>query len=360
VTRRGSPPPNESSQTWGRGVSVLPAVTGNVARPGSGFLYLNDHLVLEGELLDPTELGGDPPEPVSHMDLAGRLEQPQRAQALICWNINIAASNPEQARLHLESQLQQSRRLESIGRVAGGVAHDFNNLLTVIAGYAELLEDPQPTGTDTVLAAREIGAAAERAAGLTRQLLALSRRQLAKPMTVDLNEVVRGLEPVLRRTLPESIQVELVLDPALPPVQADPSQLDQVLLNLALNARDAMPSRGRLRIETLWIAPVMILAAVGLSLAQEGMPSPLGLAVDIAALAAGAFLGWWRARFTQISIDPANHQLTSRASPVVKAIRRQGCDVWRWRPKVSSAKKLWLLAACWWNAPKFLRKEAPR
>jgi signal transduction histidine kinase/CheY-like chemotaxis protein len=153
-------------------------------------------------------------------------------------------------RKRLEQELRQAQKMEAIGRLAGGVAHDFNNLLTVIAGYAELLEDPQPTGTDTVLAAREIGAAAERAAGLTRQLLALSRRQLAKPMTVDLNEVVRGLEPVLRRTLPESIQVEFVLDPALPPVQADPSQLDQVLLNLALNARDAMPSRGRLRIET--------------------------------------------------------------------------------------------------------------
>jgi two-component system cell cycle sensor histidine kinase/response regulator CckA len=150
----------------------------------------------------------------------------------------------------LQEQLRQAQKMEAIGRLAGGVAHDFNNLLTVIAGYAELLEDPQQAGADTVLAAREIGAAAERAAGLTRQLLALSRRQLAKPLTVDLNEVVRGLEPVLRRTLPESIQIEFVLDPELPPVQADPSQLDQVLLNLALNARDAMPSRGRLQIET--------------------------------------------------------------------------------------------------------------
>jgi signal transduction histidine kinase/CheY-like chemotaxis protein len=150
----------------------------------------------------------------------------------------------------LQEQLRQAQKMEAIGRLAGGVAHDFNNLLTVIAGYAELLQDPQQAGADTALAAREIGAAAERAAGLTRQLLALSRRQLAKPVTVDLNEVVRGLEPVLRRTLPESIQIELELDDDLPPVQADPSQLDQVLLNLALNARDAMPSRGRLRIET--------------------------------------------------------------------------------------------------------------
>ena len=151
--------------------------------------------------------------------------------------------------LALQEQLRQAQKMEAIGRLAGGVAHDFNNLLTVIAGYAELLRAPESVA-DAALAAREIGAAAERAAGLTRQLLALSRRQLAKTVTVDLNEVIHGLEPVLRRTLPESIDIELVLDPALPLVQADPSQLDQVLLNLALNARDAMPVRGRLRIET--------------------------------------------------------------------------------------------------------------
>ena len=150
----------------------------------------------------------------------------------------------------LLEQLRQAQKMEAIGRLAGGVAHDFNNLLTVIAGYAELLTAPEQPSTERVVAAREISAAAERAAGLTRQLLALSRRQLAKTVAVDLNEIVRGLEPMLRRTLPENIQVELVLDAELPHVQADPSQLDQVLLNLALNARDAMPSRGRLRIET--------------------------------------------------------------------------------------------------------------
>jgi PAS domain S-box-containing protein len=151
--------------------------------------------------------------------------------------------------LELQEQLRQAQKMEAIGRLAGGVAHDFNNLLTVIGGYADVL-DTSAADPHTQEAAREIGAAAERAAGLTRQLLALSRRQLAKSQVVDLNKQIRGLEPVLRRTLPENIELVLALDPELPCVQADPSQLDQVLLNLALNARDAMPSRGRLRIET--------------------------------------------------------------------------------------------------------------
>ncbi|HTO08658.1 MAG TPA: PAS domain S-box protein [Myxococcota bacterium] len=161
----------------------------------------------------------------------------------------VAQSRDISEELDLQEQLRQAQKMEAIGRLAGGVAHDFNNLLTVIGGYADVLRS-SAADQHTQEAAREIGAAAERAAGLTRQLLALSRRQLAKSQVVDLNRQVRGLEPVLRRTLPERIELELVLDPDLPCVEADPSQLDQVLLNLALNARDAMPTRGRLRIET--------------------------------------------------------------------------------------------------------------
>ncbi len=149
--------------------------------------------------------------------------------------------------IELQDQLRQAQKMEAIGRLAGGVAHDFNNLLTVIGGYAGLLDASAALDPKVREPAREIMAAAERAAGLTRQLLALSRRQLAKSMVVDLNAAARALEPMLRRTLPESIELDLTLDPELPPVEADPSQLDQILLNLSLNARDAMPSRGRLR-----------------------------------------------------------------------------------------------------------------
>jgi hypothetical protein len=152
--------------------------------------------------------------------------------------------------VELQEQLRQAQKMEAIGRLAGGVAHDFNNLLTVIGGYAGLLDTSAAVDVSVRDASREIIAAAERAAGLTRQLLALSRRQLAKSAIVDLNAAVRALEPMLRRTLPESLELELVLDDELPPVEADPSQLDQILLNLSLNARDAMPARGRLRIET--------------------------------------------------------------------------------------------------------------
>jgi len=150
----------------------------------------------------------------------------------------------------LQEQLRQAQKMEAIGRLAGGVAHDFNNLLTVIGGYAGLLEQSGAADPSVREAADEITAAADRAAGLTRQLLALSRRQLATPKAVDVNALITGLEPMLRRTLPESIEIELSLDASLPAVEADPSQLDQVLLNLSLNARDAMPQRGHLRIET--------------------------------------------------------------------------------------------------------------
>ncbi len=151
--------------------------------------------------------------------------------------------------LALQEQLRQSQKMDAIGRLAGGVAHDFNNLLTVIGGYAGVLEASLAPGAAGG-AAQEIVDATERAAALTRQLLLLTRRQLAQPSVVDLNAAVRGLEPILRSILPERIALELALEPELPAVEIDPSQLDQVLLNLALNARDAMPGDGRLRIET--------------------------------------------------------------------------------------------------------------
>jgi PAS domain S-box-containing protein len=150
----------------------------------------------------------------------------------------------------LEAQLRQSQKMEAVGRLAGGIAHDFNNILTVITANAEfLLEalDPaDPRHADTV----EIRAAAARAAALTRQLLAFSRKQILSPQVLDLNRVVEAVRPMLARLIGEDVRVETRAAPELPAVLADAGQMEQVLLNLAVNARDAMPGGGRLCIET--------------------------------------------------------------------------------------------------------------
>jgi PAS domain S-box-containing protein len=151
-------------------------------------------------------------------------------------------------RKQLEEQLRQAQRLEAIGRLAGGVAHDFNNLLTVISGYAETLLEGRERSSEFEL--DQIAAAADRATVLTRQLLAFSRRQVLEPRVVDLNEVVDGVTPMLTRLIGEDVELVSSLDPDLHPVLADPSQLGQVLLNLAVNARDAMPDGGRVSILT--------------------------------------------------------------------------------------------------------------
>jgi two-component system cell cycle sensor histidine kinase/response regulator CckA len=151
-------------------------------------------------------------------------------------------------RRHLESQLRQSQKLEAIGRLAGGIAHDFNNLLTVISGYTEaLLEQGDPEAAPDL---KEIAAAADRATILTRQLLAFSRRQVLQPRIVNVNEVVENIAPMLRRLIGEDVDLVAALDGEIDTVLADPSQLEQVLVNLAVNARDAMPHGGRLTIET--------------------------------------------------------------------------------------------------------------
>ena len=149
----------------------------------------------------------------------------------------------------LEAQLFEARKLESVGRLAGGIAHDFNNILTAVIGYADLSLD-EPAGTDIGEYVVGIRDAAERAAGLTQQLLAFSRRQILQPQVLDVNEVVGGLESMLRRLIGEQIELKIAPDPAAGCLRADRTQLEQVILNLALNGRDAMPAGGHLVIAT--------------------------------------------------------------------------------------------------------------
>jgi PAS domain S-box-containing protein len=153
-------------------------------------------------------------------------------------------------RRELENQLRLSQRLDAVGRLAGGVAHDFNNMLTAILGYTDLaamrLASDHPVQTYIA----EIGKAAERSSTLTRQLLAFSRQQVLQPRLLDLNGVIRSFAKLLQRTLGEDIELISELAPDLGPVQADPGSIEQILMNLAVNARDAMAGGGKLTIET--------------------------------------------------------------------------------------------------------------
>jgi len=150
----------------------------------------------------------------------------------------------------LEAQFRQAQKMQAIGRLAGGVAHDFNNLLTVINGEARFLLEDLPEGHRTRGSAEEILASGERAAALTRQLLAFSRKEVGRPVPTDLNELIEHLDKMLRRLIGERIRFELDLSAAPGPVLADPTRLEQVVMNLVLNARDAMPAGGTLTIET--------------------------------------------------------------------------------------------------------------
>jgi PAS domain S-box-containing protein len=150
----------------------------------------------------------------------------------------------------LEAQLAQAQKMEAIGRLAGGVAHDFNNLLTVILSYSDLLLEDLPAGSSDRDDVTQIRKAAQGASELTRQLLAFSRQQVLQPKVVDLNASVSGIERLLARVLREDIKLRCTLAPDAGTIRVDPGQLEQVIMNLAVNARDAMPGGGMLTIET--------------------------------------------------------------------------------------------------------------
>ena len=150
----------------------------------------------------------------------------------------------------LETQLQQSRRMEAVGRLAGGIAHDFNNLLTIIKGYGELALNRAGTPPEIAADVQQIGNAAERASNLVRQLLAFGRRQVLQPKSLDLNAIVVGMDKLLSRLMGADIQMTTTCSANIGTVKADPAQIEQVIMNLVVNARDAMPNGGRLRIET--------------------------------------------------------------------------------------------------------------
>jgi PAS domain S-box-containing protein len=161
-----------------------------------------------------------------------------------------AQHRADEALRRTEEQLRQAQKMEAVGRFAGGIAHDFNNVLSVILSYSEMLlgdlKPSDPTSTDI----QEIRKAAQRAADLTRQLLMFSRQQIIAPRVLDLNEVLAGLDKMLRRILGEDVDLVFVPAPALGRILADPSNVEQIIMNLVVNARDAMPVGGKLTIET--------------------------------------------------------------------------------------------------------------
>ena len=166
-------------------------------------------------------------------------------------NRDITARRRAEERLvRLEEELRQSQKMDAIGQLAGGVAHDFNNLLTVIKAYSGIIADQLDDTNPLKIDVGEIQRAAGRASSLTQQLLAFSRKQVLQPRVLDLNTVSRELEPMLRRLIGDDVQVVLRLDDAIGRVKADRSQVEQVLINLIVNARDAMPCGGTVSIET--------------------------------------------------------------------------------------------------------------
>ncbi len=186
--------------------------------------------------------------------IANRLDDPSIRALVVNYRDVTDRKRAEEALRLADERLRAAQRMEAVGRLAAGIAHDFNNLLTAILGSTDLLLEGLPADHAAREDALESRQAALRAADLTRQLLAFSRQQVLAPRTLDLNAVVRDVERLLRRLIGEDVKLRTVLAANLAPVRADPTQLEQVLVNLAVNARDAMPRGGTLTIETANVA----------------------------------------------------------------------------------------------------------
>ena len=218
-----------AGSAWTLSMTAVPGFDAG-SGPNRVVLFLVTGLIVSGALFA-----------VTHTEVKARIAAERAAT-------DLRRAATQQRRL--EEQLMQSQKMEGIGRLAGGVAHDFNNLLTAILGYAELMESQLEDDEGLRSELREIRLAGERAAALTRQLLAFSRRQVLQPRILDLNIVVASVEKMLARLIGEDVRLVTRLEPALGNVKADPGQLEQVLMNLAVNARDAMPEGGTLTFET--------------------------------------------------------------------------------------------------------------
>ncbi len=211
------------------------------------------------------------------MDSLGmrRRELEERTAELITANVVLTDEiserrRVEQALRESQAQLRQSQKLEAIGTLAGGIAHDFNNLITVITGYTQLALMRTPQGTPEAADLRQVVDASDRAANLTHQLLAFSRKQVLQPTVLDLSTVVDGIAPMLQRIIGEHIELRIESAGPLARVRADRGQLEQVLLNLAVNARDAMPSGGTLTIATRTVVTPNRASAVELAVTDTG------------------------------------------------------------------------------------------
>ena len=182
--------------------------------------------------------------------LTNLLEQPRIEGIVVNYRDITERKQAEEEHALLAAELLQAQKMEAVGRLAGGIAHNFNNLLTAISGYAELALARLPADSDVRADVEEIKKATERAAAVARSLLAFSRRRVFCRESLDLNEIVSEVGALLAQLIGDDVELETMLAPGLKPVEGDRSQLEQVIVNLAMNARDAMPEGGTLTIET--------------------------------------------------------------------------------------------------------------